>query len=238
MTIKDFVPPGFKDYLRLIKAKHRFPGRQIRSFAIGPHVRLGSHCLIDRDVVVAERAILGDYTIIYRGSVIGKEVILGNYSYVNAGSLILSGHIGHFCSISYSCQVGMPEHPVNWLSTSPYIYGDKNILGLPELWEDTQAPPTIGNDVWIGAQAIVLQGVNVGHGAIIAAGAVVTKDVPAYAIVAGVPAKIIRHRYSPSVIDYLLQLKWWEMPLEQLTQMQTLFSARDKWIEHIPLIRS
>jgi acetyltransferase-like isoleucine patch superfamily enzyme len=78
----------------------------------------------------------------------------------------------------------------------------------------TQREVSIGSDVWIGTRAIVLRGVNVGHGAIIAANAVVTKNVPDYAIVAGVPAKIIRYRFDPDKIKWLLESNWWELDKE------------------------
>lgn len=233
MTVKDFVPPGVKDYLRLLRAKRRFPGRVVRSGSIGADVQLGQRCLIDQNVTIGRNVTLGDDTTIYRDCVVGNGVSLGNYSYFNAGSLVLSGTIGRFCSISYACKVGMPEHPVNWMSTSPFLYGDQNLLDVPCFWNDTPSPPRIGSDVWLGAAAIVLQGVSIGHGAIVAAGAVVTKDVPPYAIVAGVPAKIIRLRFSEDAVQSLLESQWWEWPLERLQQMKDAFSARENWMRHI-----
>lgn len=229
MRISDLVPPGLKDYARLLGARRRFAGRDIRALSIGANVSLGRPCLLDRDVVVADGARLGDHTQVYRGSVIGRDVVLGDYSYLNAGTLLLSGVVGRFCSISYGCQIGMPEHPTNWLSTSPFLYGDGNVLGVPRLWDDIQSPPQIGSDVWMGAQAIVLQGVSVGHGAIVAAGAVVTRDVPPYAVVGGVPARVLKHRYDEATVGHLLKLKWWDKPVEELATMRDLFMAREKW---------
>ena len=84
-------------------------------------------------------------------------------------------------------------------------------------------PITIGNDVWIGARAMVMDGVEVGDGAIVAANAVVTKDVPPYAIVGGVPAKVIRYRFAPEKIEALQLLQWWSWPLEEICRrMQEL----------------
>ena len=117
-------------------------------------------------------------------------------------------------SVAYGVRIGLPEHPVNMVSTSPKIYRNIKLKDI----KDVYFPPIIGNDVWIGANAIILQGVTIGDGAIIAAGAVVTKDVPPYAIVGGVPAKVIKYRFSDDVILKLLEIKWWDKPEEWTTQ--------------------
>jgi hypothetical protein len=123
----------------------------------------------------------------------------------------------------------MHEHPLGFLSTSPHLYGAGNLLGAPAIWDDFPRPPTIGSDVWIGSNVTVLQGVTVGHGAVIAAGAVVTKDVPPYAIVGGVPAKVIRYRFAPEVVRELLELRWWEWPLERILEARDVFLAGTGW---------
>ena len=86
---------------------------------------------------------------------------------------------------------------------------------IPEAW-DNQGDIVIGNDVWIGYEAVILAGVTIGDGAIIGARAVVTKDVPPYTIVGGVPAKPIRKRFSDSDISRLLELRWWDWPTEKI----------------------
>lgn len=93
--------------------------------------------------------------------------------------------------------------------------------------------PIIGNDVWIGANAIILQGVTIGDGAIIAAGAVVTKDVPPYAIVGGVPAKVIKYRFSDEVILKLLQIKWWDKPEEWIIQKLEKFTDVSGFVKFV-----
>jgi len=227
MTLKDYVPSGFKDHLRVLAARRHFPGRRVESAFVSCDAMLGTPCAIERDAIVAAGARLGDHTAAYRGAVIGSAVQLGDYSYVNEGSLVISGHIGRFCSISPACTIGLQEHPLTLLSTSPLLYGDDNVLGEPRRWEEITAPPQIGSDVWIGAHAVILQGVSIGHGAVIAAGAVVTRDVPPYAVVGGVPAKVIKMRFSEETVRALLELSWWDWPLETLQRHAALFALNE-----------
>ena len=116
--------------------------------------------------------------------------------------------------------------------TSYYI--GKNVFN--EKWENERSSKgdiTIGHDVWIGAHAIILGGVTIGNGAVIAANAVVTKEVPAFSIVAGVPAKIIGSRFEPQIIEKIEELGWWDWPLEKIKQHKSLFFQNiNKSTEH------
>ncbi|TJV70721.1 MAG: CatB-related O-acetyltransferase [Mesorhizobium sp.] len=110
--------------------------------------------------------------------------------------------IGSYCSIAAGVLfIAAGEHPMSLVSTYPFAGADRDL---------TKGPITVGNDVWIGSRAIVLSGVTIGHGAIVGAGSVVTKDVPPYAVVAGNPARLIRHRFEPEVIADLLAIRWWD----------------------------
>lgn len=163
--------------------------------------------------VTIKKSKLGRHNIIYHNSVIFSSSI-GDFSYVGSESRIQYTHIGKFCSIGPEVRIGLGKHPTHFKSTHPAFYDkDSSYYGI--MPEYTNPNPeyetiTIGNDVWIGCRAMVLDGVTIGDGAIIAAGAVVTKDVPPYAIVGGVPAKIIKFRFQPNEIQKLLESKWWK----------------------------
>ena len=123
--------------------------------------------------------------------------------------------IGSFCSIGANVQIGHGEHPLNFLSTSSYFYLDclgwksSSVPSHNEFWKPK--PVIIGNDVWIGDNVIIKNGITVGNGAVIGANSVITKDVPPYSIVAGVPAKIIRFRFTEDIICRLQKIKWWDL---------------------------
>jgi len=148
-------------------------------------------------------------------------------SYVGKNSVLQNASIGSFCSIANDVVIGLGAHPTSHFSTSPIFYRTKNPLKVKLIDEDVgfveYQKIDIGNDVWIGARAMIMDGVKIGDGAIIAAGAVVTKNVPAYAIVGGIPAKIIRYRLDSKKIDQLLKLKWWTWPLSDITNRMAEF---------------
>ncbi len=117
--------------------------------------------------------------------------------------------IGRYCSVASGVWLAPYMHDIDGLSSSLALTGALHDFGGPVRALPQQKPVTIGNDVWIGANAVVMGGVTVGDGAVIAAGAVVTHDVPPYAIVGGVPAKVIRYRFSEELIERLLKVRWW-----------------------------
>lgn len=166
---------------------------------------------------------------------------IGDYTYVGDHQRLVYANIGKFCSIAGGGAIGMGAHTLNNLSTSPIFTAKHNGVGIS--WTDQQ--PTdefreinIGNDVWIGARAMVMGGITIGDGAVVGAGAIVTKDIPPYAIVGGVPARIIRYRFSEDIIAKLLELKWWDMPDEVLKEHISLFQKENLSIndieEHFP----
>ncbi len=145
----------------------------------------------------------------------------GAYSYINDGGIVRANvFIGRYCSIGRRVSIGATNHIVSDLSTHheivrgfgrPYTEVEMDVLQIPK---KKAGITIIGNDVWIGDGAIVIEGVSVGTGAVIAANAVVTKDVPPYAIVGGVPARLIRFRFPDEIISRILATEWWEFPIE------------------------
>jgi acetyltransferase-like isoleucine patch superfamily enzyme len=159
-----------------------------------------------------------------RISLLGPEVSVGKYCGINQNTFVIRCEIGAYCSIGAKSAVNPFNHPTDWFSVHEFQYHPTAFSWIPECKDFLRISRTlemftrvrIGNDVWIGNNVNVL-GVNVGDGAIIAAGSVVTKDVPPYAIVAGVPAEVKRYRFSEKIIERFLQSKWWELELEQLS---------------------
>lgn len=151
---------------------------------------------------------------------------LGDYSYVGRNSRLVYAHVGKFCSIAGGCAIGMGTHSLDNLSTASIFTARNN--GTGNTWTELNTfeeykAIEIGNDVWIGERVIILGGKRVGNGAVVGAGAVVTKDVPPYAIVGGVPAKIIRYRFSNEVIEKLEASQWWSLDDEILKDNIMLF---------------
>ena len=164
--------------------------------------------------------VVGDYTI-YNDFISDPRQFAQNnvlYHYpINHERLI----IGKFCSIACGVKFlfNCANHTLKSLSTYtfPLFYEDWELekSNVASAW-DNKGDIVIGNDVWIGFEAVILAGVKIGDGAIIGTRAVVTKDVPPYSIVGGIPAKVIRKRYSPDIIEQLLSLRWWDWTKDKI----------------------
>lgn len=154
------------------------------------------------------------------------HVKLGRYSYIGRNTLIQHTEIGSFCSISEDCNIGMPSHPTTFVSTSPVFLQGSNYLhvNFANFPYDDCPTTMIGNDVWIGTRVQIKSGIFIGNGSVIAAGAVVTKDVPDYAIVGGIPAKVIRYRFDEKTINEIRKIEWWNWPEERILENKDKFS--------------
>lgn len=180
----------------------------------------------DRDTVYLRNVIqdpsisVGEFTIyndfVHDPRLFEKNNVLYHYP-VNGDRLI----IGKFCSIACGAKFlfNSANHSLASLSTYPFpIFYEEwglNIQDVAAAW-DNKGDIVIGNDVWIGYEAVVLAGVTIGDGAVIGARAVVTKDVPPYAVVGGVPARLIRRRFPDDTISALLALRWWDWPADKI----------------------
>lgn len=190
--------------------------------------RLTASPLIDPTANVQD-ARLGRYTEVgARTSVIESE--LGDYSYVVNDGQIIYTTIGKFCSLAAMTRINPGNHPMNRASQSHFTYRSSayfNDESDDEGFFDWRRAHrvSIGHDVWIGHSAIVLPGRKIGIGAVIAAGSVVTKDVPDYTIVAGVPARFVRRRFEPKLADRLTRLAWWDWSHERLRQALSEFRS-------------
>ena len=156
---------------------------------------------------------------VYRASIFG-QVDVARFTSLWGPSIFVSGgekgvQIGSFCSIAH--HVSMQEQFHNPQRTTTYFI-ERNLLEQPDPPEAlvTKGPIRIGNDVWIGAGAQILSGVTIGDGAIVAAAAIVTRDVAPYAVVGGNPARLIRYRFGPDKILQLLDVQWWHWSEERL----------------------
>ena len=168
-----------------------------------------------------------------------RDSELGDFSYVARNSQIYNTKIGKFTCIGPNVNTGMGAHPSSeFVSTHPLFYstlGQSSGLVIVEKNLFEEFPSTeIGNDVWIGNNAIVKYGVKIGDGAIIGAGAVVTKNVEPYSIVGGVPAKIIKYRFTEEQIRFLNDFKWWEKDLEWLKENKKQFQNIGEFIAQQP----
>jgi acetyltransferase-like isoleucine patch superfamily enzyme len=163
-----------------------------------------------------------------------NNVSLGEYSYVARNCSITNTAIGRFCSIGPNFSCGLGIHPVKGISTAPMFYSTAKQNGVT-LAEDNKIDEfrqtTIGNDVFIGANVTVLDGVSIENGAVIGAGAVVTKNIPPYAIAVGVPAKVVNYRFSKAQICELQKLEWWNFHRERLQEIEKNFFEIDKFLD-------
>lgn len=190
----------------ILRQWHRLQGR-----------RRFPHALVYGDVDA--RAEIEEGVWIPYGTTVNGNCRIGRYSYIMSPSVLSGVHIGNFSSIASGCAFLRFQHPVDNFSTFPFasrlaMHG----RSFSPLYEEVvdKGPIRIEHDVWIGANSTIMGGVTIHTGAIVAAGSVVTKDVAPYSVVAGVPAREVRKRFSEAAIEKLLASAWWEWPLDEI----------------------
>lgn len=160
---------------------------------------------------------------------------IGKYSYIGNFCTVINTSIGSFCSIADNCIIGGANHPIYWVSTSPVFHNGKNIMGKNFSSHElkTTEETNIGNDVWIGNNCLIKSGVSISNGAVIGMGSVVTKDVGAYEIWAGNPAKLIRKRFEEDVIEYINESQWWQLGDNDLQEIATRVNNIPEFIKEM-----
>ncbi len=172
----------------------------------------------------------------YKKTIIGNSpIIIGRFTYGfenikvrqwNEGAAL---NIGSFCSIAKDVTIFLGgNHRIDWISTFPFgkIFqselGGEGITGHPS----TKGDVIIGSDVWIGSGTTIMSGINIGHGAVIAANSCVVTDVEPYSVFGGNPAKFLKHRFDKQTIDFLLRLKWWDLPVPTIRNISTKLCSK------------
>lgn len=188
-----------KRIINHLKWTKKYRGTGIHTKNIGDDVSFGSNVNISKD-----SQIWGGY--------------VGDYTYIMGQTCVAFANIGKFCSIGEHCSIGGWKHPYKLISDSPRLY--REILDIE--YDDLNSSVVIENDVWVGDNAVIIKG-TIGTGSIIGAGAVITHDVPPYAIVAGNPGHIIGYRFDDARICELLESRWWDWDIDKIKRNRDFF---------------
>lgn len=181
---------------------------------------LGYDYMKSASVVNKYQKLIKDGTVVVGRHTYGVPIV---YVYPECESKLI---IGSFSSIATGITILLGgNHPADWVSTFPF----RARLNLPGAYKDgmpySNGDIVIGSDVWVGLNATILSGVTIGDGAVVASGSLVSKDVPPYAIVGGVPAKVLGYRFDSDIIQQLQLIKWWEWSDDDIRKMIPLLSS-------------
>ena len=206
-----------------------------KAFYIAKSIQINTMC---RSVRVALSAEIAPNSTFEGNNRVGVNAYfrghMGKYSYIGPNSHI-DAKVGRFCSIGPNVRVVSANHPMDFVSTSPATFStlgqcvgtlssEDYFQEILTLDDESDLACEIGDDVWIGEQVLLRGGVRLGRGCVVAMGAVVTKDVPPYAIVGGCPAKVIRYRFDEKTRERLLRSKWWDRDERWIAERTPTFS--------------
>jgi hypothetical protein len=195
--------------------KRYFINKYLKKNKLDPSVKIGANvemiqCTFAENAAVAHHASI-------RFSNIGRFTSIGRYA------KITHSDIGSFCAVSWDLTINAVQHPLNHLTVHAFPYIPE--YGLTDARKDSVKRVKVGNDVWIGANSVIMPGITIGNGAVIAANAVVTKDVPDYAVVGGVPAKILKYRFESEIVERLKKSEWWNLDFQIIRKNIELFRS-------------
>ena len=196
--------------------------------------RVGLNSIVENSIIMNNvnigygsritESILHDFVKIGRCSYVLRSE-LRRHSYTGHNCYIESSKIGAFTSISWNVTINPGEHDYNRLTTHEFLFSTYHkLVEEQNKYYNPVKKVNIGNDVWIGCNSVILGGVKIGDGAVIGAGAIVTKNVPDYAIVTGVPAKVLKYRFSRKTILKLKKLEWWNWPINVIKNNIDIFA--------------
>jgi virginiamycin A acetyltransferase len=198
---------GFSNKKRYLYHKYLKKNRLHQSVKIAKNVDL-SNCTVEENVSFAHHASV-------------NNTHIGRFTSIGRFSKITHADIGSFCAISWDLTINAIQHPLDHITVHAFPYVPQ--YGLTDQRQDMIKRVKIGHDVWIGANSVIMPGITIGNGAVIAAGAVVTKDVPDYAVVGGVPAKILKYRFDAEIIQVLSETQWWNLEFKIIKENIELF---------------
>ena len=172
---------------------------------------------------------------------------IGKFTYITGGARVTMAKIGRYCSIGPNFRIGMGSHPSNtFVSTSPIFYSKNTTFDFSYVKYDKfqqhkfvdrkkQYFVEIGNDVWIGSNVTIMDGIKIGNGAIIGANSLVTENISPYGIYVGAPAKLKKYRFDKKKIKYLQDIKWWNKPEEWISKKAAYFDNINNFLKSIKL---
>lgn len=177
-----------------------------------PRIQVGDYTYYDSYYEGQDAAAEFEKNVLYHYDYYGDKLIIGKFCQISLGATFIMNGSGHFMGGASTYPFGMMKN--GWESAVPESLPYKG---------DTE----IGSDVWIGFKAVIMPGIKIGDGAIVGARSLVTRDVPPYTIVGGNPARVIRNRFDYQTIDYLRKLRWWDWPVEKITEHAELLHCGD-----------
>ena len=154
------------------------------------------------------------------------NVYMGRHTYTMQNTVINNAKLGKFTSISWNVSINPGQHDYDRLTQHEILYVPEHSYIKQPVYSPVSKEVILGSDVWVGANAVILPGIKVGNGVVIGAGAVVTNDIPDYAIVVGVPAKVIKYRFDKKTVRKLLRIAWWDLPEQILKERVDLLASR------------